>query len=292
MAYVFRVLIFFGLCNYFLAIGASESLVAQKVTYSGSFQYSTGSYFFTDRTESFYLSNGLSIYGDRARISFNVPYVVQSSPWISYGPAGGIPTGGTGHKQVGQHGSGSDNQMMDFQGRGSRRIDVPDTVSYRQASFSDPGVNGSMRIYKSSNQNTNLTLNASVKIPLSNPSSGFGTGAWDAGAGVSLFHRMSTVYLFSDVMYWQMGDMDDLTLKNPFFLSAGAGKVFRDGTWMVNASISGSTKIIETTDPPANVNAGVGYFISTGVSLNGTFSFGLSESSPDVSAGVGWSLRL
>ncbi|HKL14308.1 MAG TPA: transporter [Balneolaceae bacterium] len=292
MAYLFRVLLFFSFYNFILAIGVSESLIAQRVTYSGSLQYSAGSYFFTDRTESFYVSNGFGIHGDRARISFNVPYVVQSSPWISYGTAGGIPTGGTGHKQVGQHSGGSDNQMVDFQGRGSRRIEVPDTVSYRQSSFSDPSVNGSVRVYTSPNQKTNLTVNASVKLPLSNPASGFGTGAWDAGAGVSLFHRMNTVYLFSDVMYWQMGDMDDLNLKNPFSLSAGAGKVFREGTWMVTASIYGSTEIIETADPPASMNAGVGYFISSGVSLNGTFSFGLSESSPDVSAGVGWSLRL
>lgn len=292
MAYVFRVLLIVSLYNLSIAIGASESVMAQRVTYSGSFQYSTGSYFFTDRTESFYLSNGLSIYGNRARISFNVPYVVQSSPWISYGTAGGIPTGGTGHKQVGQQGGGAGNQMIGSQGRGSRRIEVPDTVSYRQASFSDPSVSGSIRIYNSSNQKTNLTLNSSVKIPLSNPATGYGTGAWDVGAGLSLFHRMSTVYLFSDVMYWQMGDMEDLNLKNPFSISAGAGKAFHDGTWMVNASISGSTEIIETADPPVSLNAGVGYFISSGVSLNGTFSFGLSESSPDVSAGVGWSLRL
>lgn len=234
----------------------------------------------------------MSISGDRARMSFSIPYVIQNSPWISYGSVGGIPTGGTGHGKVGQHGAGSGNKNQDMSRRGQHRIDMPDTVSYRQSSFSDPSIHGSLRLYKSPQQKTNLSLNASVKVPFANPASGFGTGSWDYGAGLSLFHRIGTVFMFSDVMYWQMGDMDDLALNNPISVSIGAGKALGEGKWMINTSISGSTKIVDTVDPPVNLNAGLGYFKSSKISLNTSFSIGLSESSPDFSAGAGWSVQL
>jgi hypothetical protein len=291
LAHKFQTFLITCLESALLAFIGTGGIQAQNVTYSGNLQFSTGSYFFTERTESFYFTNGLSISGDRARVSFSIPYIVQNSPWISYGPDGGIPTGGTGHGQVDRRGSGTVNQDQDMMRRGRHRIDIPDTVSYRQASFSDPSVNGSLRIYNSSLRNTNLNLNASVKIPFTNPASGFGTGAWDFGAGLSLFHRIRTMFFFSDIMYWKMGDMDELELNNPLSVSVGTGKAFRDGKWMLSASFLGSTKIIDTVDPPMSLNIGLGHFISTGTSLNGSVSIGLSESSPDFSAGVGWSIQ-
>lgn len=291
MVHSFRILILTGCGSVLLLLAGQEYVTAQKVTYSGSLQFSTGSYFFTERTESFYFSNELSMSIDRVRISFTIPYVVQSSPWISYGTTGGIPTGGTGHGQVGQHGKGGGNQHQDLVRRGRHRVDVPDTVSYRQASFSDPSIYGSLQIFNSSAQTTNLNLNASVKLPFTNPASGFGTGAWDFGTGISLFRRIHTMFLFMDTMYWRMGDMNDLDLINPVTGSAGAGKAFKGGQWMVNTSISGSTKIIGSVDPPLNLNTGLGYMKSSKTLLNSTFSFGLSETSPDFTASVGWSIQ-
>lgn len=291
LAHKFQIFLITCLESALLVLIGTGCIQAQSVTYSGNLQFSTGSYFFTERTESLYFTNGLSISGDRARVSFSIPFIVQNSPWISYGSGGGIPTGGTGHGQVGQQGGASGNQNQNLSHGGRHRLDIPDTVSYRQASFSDPSVHGSLRLYNSPLQNTNLSLNASVKVPFANPASGFGTGAWDFGAGLSLFHRIGTVFLFGDVMYWQMGDMDDLDLNNPTSVSVGAGKAFSEGKWMLNTSISGSTKIVDTVDPPVNMSAGLGYIISSKMSLNGSFSFGLSESSPDFSAGVGWSIQ-
>lgn len=269
---------------------------AQSVTYSGNLQFATGSYFFTDRTESIYFTNVLSLSGDYLRVSLSIPYVIQSTPWISYSSGGGIPTGGPGHGRVdrGMNGLMSMNQVQDHDKirRGKHRIDIPDTVSYRQASFSDPGLSGSLRLYTSFSRNTTLNLNASAKIPLSNPETGFGTGAWDFGGGLSLFHRFRTIFLFTDVMYWQMGNMEDLDLRNPFSVSAGTGKSFKDGEWLVTASFLGSTKMIDDIDPPMSLNIGLGHFVSSRVSFSGSVSFGLTESSPDISAGAGWSIQL
>jgi len=292
MANTIRILQFTGLSNFLFIVFASVNLSAQSITYTGNLQFSTGDYFFTERTESVYFTNGLSLSGSRARISFSLPYVIQSSPLISYGTFGSIPTGGTGHKQVGQNSGGRGNQSPNNSGNDHGRVEIADTVSYQKASFSDPSVYGSLKIYSSKNSTTSLTLNTSVKIPFAEPSSGFGTEEWDFGAGLSLFQRYRSIFIFGDVMFWRMGDMEGLDLENPVNLSIGAGKALNNGKWMISTSATGSTKIIDSAEPPASLNIGFGYFKSSSTSINGTLSIGLSESSPDFSAGIGWSLQL
>lgn len=268
---------------FLLVLLFNSSASAQKVTYSGGFQYANGSYFFTEQTESIYLTNGFSIAGDRSRIWFSVPFIIQNTPWISYNREGGIPTGGTGHGQVG-------NMGRDMMGNRDRdRIHLPDTTSYKQASFSDPSLGGSWIFFRSESRNTVLNLNGSVKFPLATPQSGFGTGELDFSTGVSATHRINKIYFFGDVTYWYLGDMNDLNLENPLAVIIGTGMMSEK--WIISAQFYASTKIIDEFDPPASVSVGTGYFISSWLSLSGSLLFGLSESSPGVSAGVGWSVN-
>lgn len=277
--------------------GLFDFAKAQNVVYSGSVLYSTGSYFFTEHTNSVYLSNGLSLTTDDLRISLTVPFVIQSSPWISYNPSGGIPTGGMKHGQVGEAGAGGNivNSMMGDQEmarRGRHQVDLQDTVSYRQSSFSDPSLGAVWRIFRSKSGYTTLNLNGSVKLPLADPQTGFGTGEWDVGAGMSVFQRMDAFFLSADVTYWRLGNMDELSLYNPLSVGVGVGKGFFKGALMGSVLFSGSTKVIDGFDPPANLAVGLGYFVSAAMSLNGNISLGLSESSPAFSSGVGVSVRL
>jgi len=62
-------------------MGRSE---AQSVSWSGSGQFTTGSYFFEENTKSFYLVNGLQYTNGRLSLGASLPLVVQNSPWISY----------------------------------------------------------------------------------------------------------------------------------------------------------------------------------------------------------------
>jgi hypothetical protein len=287
----YRTLLIICLESLLIVLGGTGILYAQQVTYTGSLQYTTGSYFFTERTESFYIVNGLSLSGEPGRISFSVPYVIQSTPWISYSEGGGIPTGGTQHGMVGGQGTGSPG-MQDMARKRRNRVDLPDTVSYRTGSFSDPTVSGSYFLYGRTSGSTSINLNASVKIPLSNPESGFGTGAWDAGAGISLLQRVGAFYLYGDFTYMWMGDMDDLELANPVYFSAGVSRSLGGGSWMLSSSFRASTSIIEGYDPPMSINFGLGYFISSRFSISSSVSFGLTESSSDFSAGLGWMVQL
>ncbi len=285
-AQIYRVLVFAVLLTAF-----NWQATAQNLTYNGSAQYATGDYFFTERTGSFFVSNGLSVSGGSITLSINVPYIVQSSPWISYSAHGLLATGGPGSGTV--SGRGSEGMGMGT-GKG-RKVDPgdADTVSYTRASFGDPNISGTFRIFTSQDRRTSLQASASVKFPLADPSNGFGTGAWDFGSGLSFAQRLGSHYIWLvNAMYWQLGDMDDLEFKNPVSFSSGLGRVFAGSKWMVSANIYGYTKILDEADPPLSTGLSSSVGITDKVQLSANLVIGLSESVSDLSMGLGWSVRL
>lgn len=266
-----------------------EMLYAQELSYRGGVSYSSGSYFFTENTGTFYMNNGLSLQMNRFTLSASIPYMVQNSPWISYSNMGGLPTGGTQSGEVRRAG------MNGGMGGGGRRhqIALIDTTSYTQSSFSDPSVYTGFRVYTASNGKSVVMVNGQLKIPVTNPSKGFGTGAWDSALGVSVSQSIGTAWMFfGDVSHWWMGDMDDLKLNNTWAFGIGLGKMLSGGKWLINSNFNAFTSILDDYDPPVSLSVGSGYRANSNTLLNMTMSLGLSESSPDVSVGVGWSYQL
>lgn len=263
--------------------------VAQTVNYSGSTQFSTGSYYFEESTNSFYFSNGLSVQTGIMTMSFTIPYVFQSTPWVSYTEFGAIPTGGTQQGEVKQTGR----QGGHGSGRRNETIALTDTTSYNQSGFSDPTIAASFTILSDRYHRVIISLNSQVKIPVASPSKGFGTGAWDAGIGASfskgIFYNLM---VFANSMYWNLGDMDELELKNALSYGAGVGLFLRGGNVMFSGSLSGITKIADEFDAPVSLNFGTGVNVHERIYLNANFSTGLSEASPDFSFGFGWAIRL
>lgn len=268
---------------------SSLTAVAQTVNYTGSFQFSTGYYYFEDFTNSFYFSNGVSVQNGIMTMSLNIPYVYQSSPWVSYTDFGGIPTGGTQQGEVKRTGR----QGGPGQGWGNGKIALTDTTSYKQSGFSDPTIAASFTILTDRYHRTIVSLNSQVKIPVASPSKGFGTGAWDAGVGVSvskgIFYKMM---IFANSMYWRLGDMDELELRDAVSYSAGLGLFLNGDSVMFSGSLSGITKIADEFDAPVSLHVRVGVKLNERVYLNGNLSTGLSEASPDFSCGLGWTIRL
>lgn len=259
---------------------------AQRISWAGSLNYSTGSYFFTDPVNSFNISNGISISGDRFSASTSIPYIIQNTPWISYAGSGPTPTGGpqSGSVNEGRKGGG---QM------GGRRnhIDIPDSVRYSQTGFGDPWLHASISLLEPG-RFTSLRITSGLKIPLASPDRGFGTGAWDTSAGLSVTQRINKTLIFADASYWWLGDMSDLNLNNSLSYSIGAGYSFYPSNWMITTSFQGTTPVLDDYDPPASVNAGLGYMFSDKASLSSFFSVGLSESAPDFTIGFGWAVKL
>ncbi|MFH5832658.1 transporter [Halalkalibaculum sp. DA384] len=271
------------------AAGAGQAS-GQALTYNGSVQYATGSYYFTEQTGSFYFNNGLGISGDRLSLHLNVPFIAQNTPWISYTSSGmgPLPTGGPHNRLVDGSDGGQGNR------RGRRRIDpgTTDTLNFTETHFGDPSLSGSVRIYSSGFGQTSVNGNFGIKFPLTDADSGFGTGAWDFGAGLSWSQRVAgnTLLLLSG-MYWQLGDMDDLDFKNILSYSAALGQTFQEGKLMATASFFGSTQIIEDIDPPMNAGAGLSFQVAPNVALNTNLLVGLTESASDFSIGAGWSIN-
>lgn len=267
--------------------GAGEAR-AQEVAYSGSLQYATGSYYFTEQTGSVYLNNNLALSGKSVSLSVTVPFIFQNTPWVSYTSSGLLPTGGPSHGMVGSDGQGSRRGRMQHLDPGNA-----DTVNYRGSSFGDPSVSGSVYLYRSSLSRTVVKSNVSVKFPLASPESGFGTGAFDYSVGLSLALAVgSNTFVTVDGTYWMLGDMEELDFINPVGYSAGVGQSLSDGKLLVMASIYGTTRIIEGIDPPLTTGLGMNLRVSPRVSLNGNLMVGLTESSSDVGMGAGWYITL
>jgi hypothetical protein len=128
---------------------------------------------------------------------------------------------------------------------------------------------------------------------LADPNSGFGTGAWDAGAGISWSQQIKNNFLFViSGMYWQLGDMDDLDFNNILSYSAAVGRSFKNGKLMATTSFFGSTEVIDGVDPPINVGGGLNFQVSNQIYLNTNFLVGLTESSSDLSISFGWTINL
>ncbi|MCG2587317.1 hypothetical protein [Rhodohalobacter sulfatireducens] len=271
-------------------MGRSE---AQSVSWSGNGQFTTGSYFFEENTKSFYLVNGLQYTNGRLSLGANLPLVVQNSPWISYTARGAVPTGGTQHGSVGR-GAGNRQSgnagMMSGMGKHGK-IQLTDTTSYNQMGVGDPWANASFSLLQPWSR-TSIRITTGVKFPVASPSKGFGTGAWDAGAGFSFSQRIRDFFLLGDVSYWNYGDMNELELNNVVSYGAGIGHKSPYTNWIVNGSFRGSTAIINDIDPPMSINLGAAYTYPDSRSFHVLLLFGLTESAPDFSAGVGWNLIL
>jgi hypothetical protein len=307
-----------------LLLVAARPAAAQEVTYSGSLQFATGKYLFTERTNSAYLFTGLAVRSGRLRLSANLPLIYQSTPWISYTTGGGVPTGGPQGGAVGdslqRRGHGGPGMGMDARGGlagalaagsaaggggaapvpGARLpramstrpgVTLPDTASFDQVGVGDPTLRVSVDLVPRGRGDVSVTLSGEVKAPLADPARGFGTGEWDGGGALSVAGRLGSTLLFGEVGYWVLGDLPDLPLQNPVSYSVGIGHRLADRVSLL-ASLSGYSRIVAGTDPPLDVGGAIGYRLGEGRSLSVGVTIGLSESSPDVSVSVGWTTRL
>lgn len=296
---------------------APAAALSQEVSYSGSFQYATGEYYFAERTHSAYLLTGLTVEVDRVRVSADVPVIWQSTPWVSYVPGRGLPTGGTQEGEtrdgLGQRDRGAGG---DGGGRGGGmpagasaatggpapgagaatvrdgRVVLEDTTTYEDVGVGDPGLRAEVDLLRPGAGPWSVVLGGELKAPLADPDQGFGTGEWDGGISLSVARRISSTFLFGELGYRVLGDMEELELHDPLSYSAGVGRTAGDGKVALLASVSGFSRIVDGTDPPVELGAGLSYRISPRRSVSVNASVGLTESSPDLSLAAGWTIGL
>jgi len=270
----------FAVAGVVLAILATASVVTgREITYTGSLQFSTGDYIFTERTGSFYLFSGLGVSAGPLDVSANIPLIVQSTPWVSYSGTGMIPSGGKQYSEVGQRKRG-------------KRIALPDTIESEDIGLGDPLLRLDVELLKAGKTIPSVRLAAQVKAPLTDVDQGFGTGEWDYGGGLSIAKTLAGNFVFVEATYWFLGDLPELELKDPITYSFGLGRPLANSKFSALASFSGSTEILDDVDPPAQVGIALTYQLDSRRSLSGSLMFGVRESSPDFSVVFGWRIGL
>jgi hypothetical protein len=156
----------------------------------------------------------------------------------------------------------------------------------------DPSVNVYFRVLEERRLLPAVTVLADVKVPIASVDRGFGTGAWDAGFGLSISKGIGSFLLLATGEYWILGDMPGLTLNNTFAYSVSAGRPLVAMRLAGLLSLTGSTAFIDGTTPPASLGIGLTGFLGRGHGLMVTANFGLTPSSPDLGLSIGWTVPL
>lgn len=261
---------------------APLSLGAQEWTYTGSIQVATGDYIFTERTTGLYFANGLALVSGRLRASMNLPIVAQSAGWVQYVGGGIVPSGGMHRDSTASPGAGMRNGMMSPQSE----------ASHGEIGIGDPIGRLELDVLQNEWGAPMLRLSVAAKAPLASIGSGFGTGAWDVGAGASLARSIAGTFLFADVMYWSLGDVPGFELRDIVSYGAAIGRPVHGGRFSVLASVLGTTPIIAGVPAPLQAGTGVSYLTASGRSLSVSALLGLTRSAPDVALGLGWQVPL
>lgn len=276
---------------------------AQRVEYTGSFQSSAGAYVFDEATISHVFLHGLTVTGGRWRFGGSLPLIIQNSSVVSYIGGQPIPTGGPHSGVMRDRDAGEEVPMRRRGGAGTggargvapALIDttaIPPAPGAYEAHLGDPILQAGLDLATSSDDTRRLGAQLMAKLPLADVNSGVGTGAADFGAGVSLSITTGRTFVFVDATYWTIGDLPDLALRDIVNGTFALGRILGDaGKWTILGSFSGATPILGNVEAPLSTGLSVAYVRFPRRALNVGVSFGLSESSPDWTASVGWSIR-
>lgn len=275
---------------------------AQMLHYEGGLSMASGTYIFTQRTNSFTLATGLAFSAGPVTFRGTVPVFLQNTTLVASSGSMLVPTGGSSVGTVadssaargGRGGSGRgflviddpSSLMLDAAADGT--VEVPATaVTGYEAHMGDPTFGANVALGSGP---FGVLMGVSAKAPVTDSAS-FGTGAWDVGGSLSLSYRLGYVAVVSvDAGYWHMGDLPELDLQDPVLLSATVSHLSMRG-WGFSASFYSATSVIDGYPSSRSVSVGllrVGARQSVGI----TAGVGLTDTTPDFMVGLNWRLRL
>lgn len=288
-------------CLGLLAVaGLAHAAGAQMLHYEGGLALASGTYIFTQRTNSFTLSTGLAFSAGPVTFRGTFPVFMQNTTLVA--ASGGIlvPTGGSSVGTVADSsaarrgGSGrgfvviDDPSSLVLEGSADGAVDVPATsVTGYQAHMGDPTFGANVSL---GGGPFSALLGAGVKVPFTDTAS-FGTGEWDYGGSLSLSYRLGIVAFVSvDAGYWHMGDLPELDLQDPLLLSATVSHLSMSG-WGFSASYYSATPVIEGFASSRSVSVGI-LRVGARQSIGINAGVGLTDTTPDFMVGLNWRLRL
>ncbi len=281
-----------------------QPIRAQQLHYEGAVSLTSGTYIFTERTNSWTLSTGLALTVGPVTVRGSVPMFVQNTTLLTSSAGGLVPTGGSSSGAVADtsaaHRGRSGTVMATPGGTGLPTatlaigesadgvVDVPSTaVTGYQARAGDPVFGATASL---GSGRVGLLLGANAKAPLTD-TTGFGTGAWDFGGSASLSCLFGLTTLVSvGAGYWVMGDLPDLDLQNPFSVSASVSYLGLRG-WGVSGSLATATAVIDGYPSSTSLSGGI-LRVARRQSVGLTIGVGLTDTAPDLMIGLTWRLQL
>ncbi|HVS59501.1 MAG TPA: hypothetical protein VHE82_02280 [Gemmatimonadaceae bacterium] len=275
-----------------LAVGvlavAAVTTPAQSLSYVGGLQYATGDFIFTQRTWSAYLSNGLSWSAGRLRASASVPLVMQPAGWLQYSGAGMmVPTGG----MAGSAGGSTSGSPMGS-GMNGGTMTPSSGMPFSRVGIGDPLGRIDVTLSGADAEHPVVTLVGVVKAPLANVNRGFGTGEWDAGAGLSSTVKVASISVFAEAVYWKLGNPPGGSVRNAVAYALSIGRALHRSRWSVLGTVSGASSLWTGLEAPVQAGMGIGYLLESGSSVFATAAAGLTRTAPAISTGLGWRVPL
>lgn len=285
-----------ALCGLLVVVsGFAARVDAQRMTYFGGVSYSGGSYVFDARSHTFFFSNGLRLDLGRVDVGVSVPLVTQNGGLIT-SVAGDVPlpTGGSQSGFVRDRTSGQ--TLGTRKGRRSGDTMMADStlvfVDEYSTELGDPYLSVSGELFSGFGTVRSFALRGSAKTPVADPESGAGSGAWDFGVGASAIVAAGGVLLLADAAYWWLGDMPDLELRDALSYALGGSVPAFSGRGSLMLMLSGMSRTIEAMEPPLSLSASLSRFAGDRTYLSAGAGIGLTESAPDFSVNLAWSIRI
>lgn len=279
------------------AVAGAARAQESQLTYSGSLQYATGDYTLSETTTSFLLFNGFSYRKGKWNFTASIPLIDQDSPYVTYVGGTPVPSGRQRGVETGSTGTTGTSGTSSANGSGTGRggtVVVPDpqTLDFNETGLGDPVFRADFAVSERQASGVRFGVYGAAKPPLADEDSGFGTGEWDYGAGITVSKRAGSALFLADLGYWIFGDLEDFELKDPFTYSFGLGRSLEGGRYSVLGSVWGYTETVDGVDGPIEAGFTVSRLNSSGRSFNVTLSAGLTESAPDYSLSTGWRVGL
>ena len=247
----------------------TNSMYAQTGWYfTSSIQLSSGNYIFDSYNRVFSVYGGLRYQGENFGISASIPLVTSNNNNVSQTSGMMIPSGTNNPSNTNAVQSGMNFGLGDFYGY----------LDYK--------------IVSDFENETEVFINARIKVPTAATHMNIGTGKYDFGSSLSLRKSLDSFIGIVDLGYLNKGDPDGITYKDPFTFGLGIGKFFNYGEYSLLLYYTGYTKILDEYDAPQQISLGANYRTSEKNILSLITSAGIGNFAPDFTLSGGIRIKL
>lgn len=247
-------------------------------------EFASGTYRTGTRTESVYVPLTIAVYpSERLDFSVEIPYVYQSSGTVTSGVFGQVGSGGT---MTMAGASASAAAMRGPQGGASPTSAVPESSANKsQSGLGDIIAKAGYIVVTEGELMPEIRPTVFVKFPTGDRDKALGTGEYDAGASIEATKWFGDWVVWGEGGYVYQGKSELLALKDYAVYNGAIGYQLTDRLRPM-VIIKGATAPAEGATSLLEARARLKWQLTDSVGLDGYLGKGITDSSPDYSAGL------